>query len=86
MSIPASTPTRFDAAALRHALVIRGLSGADLARLAKVSHPTVSQALRGRPVAMRSFTAIVRALSQADPLPGSSELLAGRDGSNGTEE
>ncbi len=80
MTIPVATSPRFDAAALQRALAVRGLSGADLARLAKISHPTVSQALRGRPVAMRSFSAIVRALSETDPLPGSSELIADSDG------
>lgn len=82
MSTAAVERPRFDPAALRRALALRGLSGADLARLAHLSPPTVSQAVNGRPVAPRTFTAIVRALGTSHPLPGSTELLADAAGTS----
>lgn len=50
---------------LRQELARRGWCGADLARAAEVSHPTVSAALAGRPIAARSLGRIARALMQA---------------------
>ncbi len=42
------TTVRVNTARLRHEMARRGLHGADLERLAKISDATVSQALRGR--------------------------------------
>jgi transcriptional regulator with XRE-family HTH domain len=64
-----------DAAALRHQLAIRGLCGADLARLARLSPPTVSQALHGRALSPRTVAALVKALGAVDPLPGHESLI-----------
>lgn len=60
----------------RHVLAVRGLTAADLARLAHISAPTISQARHGRSISARTFKAVVRALADAEPLPGSMELLA----------
>jgi transcriptional regulator with XRE-family HTH domain len=65
-----------DGVELRWQLTLRGMTASDLARLAKVSPPTVSQALRGRPLSPHSVRAIVCALAGVDPLPGSAALVA----------
>jgi transcriptional regulator with XRE-family HTH domain len=61
---------------LRRQLTLRGMTASDLARLAKVSPPTVSQALRGRALSPHSVRAILCALVGVDPLPGSAALVA----------
>lgn len=64
-----------DGTELRRQLVIRGLSGADLARLARVSAPTVSQAVNGRPISPRTLKAIAAVLEGVPVLPGTVGLI-----------
>jgi transcriptional regulator with XRE-family HTH domain len=61
---------------LRRQLTLRGMTASDLARLANVSPPTVSQALRGRVLSPHSVRAIICALAGVDPLPGAAALVA----------
>jgi hypothetical protein len=70
-----------DAAQLRHQLAVRGLCAVDLAELARLSPPTVSQALRGRPVSPRSVRALVTALDSVPVLPGHEVLITDQAGS-----
>ena len=65
---------------LRRQLTLRGMTAADLARLASVSAPTVSQALRGRPLSPHSVKAIVNALARVNPLPAAPGLIAAISG------
>jgi transcriptional regulator with XRE-family HTH domain len=64
-----------DAAQLRRQLAIRGLCASDLARLAGLSPPTVSQALHGKALSPRTVAALVKALSAVAPLPGHEGLI-----------
>lgn len=59
---------------LRRQLARRGLTGADLAALSRLSEATVSHALSGRPISPRSLRAIAIALDEAPAC--ASELLA----------
>jgi transcriptional regulator with XRE-family HTH domain len=51
-----------NAAQLRRQMARRGLSATELARAAKLSPPTISAALAGRPISATSFSLIGKAL------------------------
>ena len=56
---------RIDPSALRHAMRVRGLTGAELARRSKVSEATISHALNGRrihPATLRAINTVLRAV------------------------
>jgi predicted transcriptional regulator len=55
---------------LRRQRLIRGLTGADLARRARVAATTVSHAENGRPIHPRKLYAIVAILAEREPIPG----------------
>jgi transcriptional regulator with XRE-family HTH domain len=60
---------RIDPCALRHAMRVRGLTGAELARRAKVSEATISHALNGRrihPATLRAINTVLRAVPPLD--------------------
>jgi transcriptional regulator with XRE-family HTH domain len=73
-------------AQIRHQLAVRGLCASDLAKLAGVSPPTVSQALRGRAVSPRTVRALVLALASVPELPGHEGLIAQRAPVDADEE
>ncbi len=54
---------------------IRGLTGAELARLARVAPATVSQAVNDHRVHPRKLQAIVAALAEVAPIPEVVKLL-----------
>jgi transcriptional regulator with XRE-family HTH domain len=62
-------------AQLKRQMELRGLSGADLARQAKVAEATVSRALNGRRIQPGTLRAIAEALALAAPIPGVDSLL-----------
>ena len=62
---------------LRQELARRGWSAADLARHSGVSHPTISAALAGRPIAARSLGRVASALQAAPPVDAIDRLLLG---------
>ena len=53
----------------------RGWGSTDLARAARVSAPTVSAALAGRPVAPQTLRRIVLTLAGTPPLAGVEDIL-----------
>lgn len=55
---------QIQAARLRFEMTRRGLSVTDLARAAKLSHPTVSAALAGRAISSQSLQLIAAALTR----------------------
>ncbi len=59
---------RLDPVELRRALALRGLLAQDLCRLAGVAEPTLSGALRGRPVSGTTIGRIARALANTPPI------------------
>lgn len=70
---------------LREQMQLRGLTSADLARLAGAEMPfkktslspaTISHALAGRRLHPRTFRAIAAALAKVEPVPGSDVLAA----------
>ncbi|MGH7641584.1 MAG: hypothetical protein ACRENX_00955 [Candidatus Dormibacteria bacterium] len=60
---------------LRLELARRGWAGVDLARAARLSAPTISAALAGKPVAARTLRRIAMALSDAPPVAGVDAIL-----------
>jgi transcriptional regulator with XRE-family HTH domain len=64
---------------LRAEMARRALSGSDLARAAGVGIATVSTALAGRPIASRSLSLIVKALTTIPPDAIADVLLDGGD-------
>jgi transcriptional regulator with XRE-family HTH domain len=60
---------------LRRQMHVRGLTGAELARRARVAEATISHALNGRRIHPAKLRAIAGALSQVEPLPGADMLL-----------
>jgi len=60
---------------LRLEIARRGWSHADLARAARVSAPTITAAMAGRPVAARTLRRIAMALAEAVPVPGVDSIL-----------
>lgn len=65
---------------LRLELARRGWAAADLAREAGVSHPTISAALSGRPVAAKSLSLIAGALGRVPPNAQIDQLVLGNRG------
>lgn len=66
---------RVRAAELRHQMQQRGLTGAELARRARVAEATISHALNGRRIHPAKLRAIAGALLQLEPLPGAEALV-----------
>lgn len=64
-----------DAAQLRRHMARRGLSATELARAAKLSPPTISAALAGRPISATSFSLIGKALMRIPPVDVLDSLL-----------
>ncbi len=62
-------------AALRREQALRGWSLTEFAKRARVSVPTLSHALAGRPIAPGTFRAIVQALEAEPPLATGAQLL-----------
>ncbi|MHB8313922.1 MAG: hypothetical protein ACYDD0_11610 [Candidatus Dormibacteria bacterium] len=62
---------------LRLEIARRGWGNADLARAAKVSAPTITAALAGRPVAPRTVLRIAIALAETPPVTGVDSILLG---------
>ncbi len=90
MSVPARMRARPYGVAvqgdrLRREMQIRGLTGSDLARRARVAASTVSQALNDHRVHPRKLQAIVAALVEVEPIPELVKLLGG-NGIEGREE
>jgi hypothetical protein len=65
---------------LRYQMHLRGLTGAELARRARVSPATISHALNGRRIHPTKFRKIAVELQRADPMVGA-EALIRRDAS-----
>jgi transcriptional regulator with XRE-family HTH domain len=63
---------------LRFEMARRGLSATELARVAKLSHPTVSAALAGRPISATSLQLIAAALARL-PVVHMIDALLGND-------
>lgn len=66
----------FDPDRLARAVFVRGLQQSDLARLAKLSEPTVSAALRGRRVTSGTALALSRVLGAMPPIPELEVLIS----------
>jgi transcriptional regulator with XRE-family HTH domain len=62
---------------LLRALAERGLTTTDIGRLAGLSEPTMSRAVRGEPISPSTLVAITRALAATPLLEGVEALLAG---------
>lgn len=60
---------------LRLEIARRGWGNADLARAARVSAPTITAALAGRPITPNSLRKIALALSTSPPVAGVDEIL-----------
>jgi lambda repressor-like predicted transcriptional regulator len=64
-----------DTKKLRRAMAERGWSAGDLARTAGLSANTMTEALRGRPVAPGTLRKIVAAITSTPPLQGVETIL-----------
>ncbi len=65
---------------LRAQLLMRGLNGTDLGRLAQLSPPTISRMMTGRlPVSGRSVERVCIALKRVPVLPIAEELINAPD-------
>ena len=64
---------------LRHAMRIRGLTGAELARRAGVSQATISHALNGHRIHPATLRAIDSALRSMPPVDDAAALVARED-------
>ena len=71
---------RVDAVELRHAMRIRGLTGADLARRAGVSQATISHTINGRRIHPATLRAISAVLHSVPPLEDVEALVARDEG------
>lgn len=60
---------------LRHEMLRRGWSAAELARASRVSHATVCGALSGRPISNRSLACLAHALAKAPVIAGVEDLV-----------
>ncbi|MHB1940784.1 MAG: helix-turn-helix domain-containing protein [Candidatus Dormibacteria bacterium] len=65
---PRGGQLRLDATELLRAMAIRGLLAQDLCRLAGIAEPTLSGALRGRPVTGTTIGRLARALAETPPI------------------
>ena len=61
---------------LRFEMAIRGLQGGELARMAYVDANTISRALGGKPVTVRTLQRIASALLTQPPLRLAGEIVA----------
>jgi hypothetical protein len=68
-----------DATELRREMQCRGLTGAELARRAKVSPATISHALNGRRIHPSKLRAIRAALNETEALPAGWNRLVRQD-------
>ena len=80
VQLPTRSPARrfsvaVNSAALRRQMRERGLTGAELARRARVSAATVSHALNGRRIHPAKFRAIAAELHKVEPVPGTDGLV-----------
>lgn len=73
------TPLRIDSHQFHLQLLIRGLSKAELAKLAGVTPGTVSRAASGRVVAASTLSRIVKALDGVPVMPTAAALFSGRE-------
>jgi transcriptional regulator with XRE-family HTH domain len=64
---------------LRYEMHARGLLGGELAQMAGIDANTVSRALRGRPVTVRTLRRITTALLTQPPLRVTADLIAKPD-------
>ncbi len=71
---------RIDTRELRHAMRIRGLTGAELARRAGVSQATISHTINGRRIHPATLRAINAVLHSVPPLEDVEALVARDDG------
>lgn len=71
MSVPINTER------LMREMARRGWGRGDLARAARISAPTVTMALSGRPVSLYTLKQIALALAANPPLEGIDSLLLG---------
>lgn len=60
---------------LRHELLRRGWSAAELARASRLSHATVCSALSGKQISSRSLACIAHALAKAPVIAGVEDLV-----------
>jgi hypothetical protein len=74
-----SSGITFKAGVLREQMRLRGLSGAALARLARVSDATISNALAGRRLHPDTFRRIAGALAAVALVPGMDALAELRE-------
>ena len=70
--------TRIDASALRRELARRGLTQAEMARLAGVSEATLSHAAGGRAVSIQTVRKLAVAIVRTPVMPGATLLVAGQ--------
>ncbi len=70
---------RIDTRELRHAMRIRGLTGAELARRAGVSQATISHTINGRRIHPATLRAISAVLHSVPPLEDVEALVARDD-------
>jgi transcriptional regulator with XRE-family HTH domain len=66
---------RLSVSRLRREMACRGLNGSELASLAEISTATMSAAMQGRSVSVRTLRKIAGALARIPPVPGTVELL-----------
>ncbi len=62
---------------LRFEIARRGWGNADLARAARVSAPTITAAMAGRPISPESLRKIALALGATPPVAGVDAILPG---------
>ncbi|HYA44573.1 MAG TPA: helix-turn-helix transcriptional regulator [Acidimicrobiales bacterium] len=74
-----NTRVVFDPAVL-HAIRVRGLTVGELARHARLSPATVSAAIHGKPLNVRSAVLLARALAGHPVIPELEEWTSPRDG------
>ena len=74
-----SSGIAFKSRVLRDQMRLRGLSGAALAQLARVSDATISNALAGRRLHPATFRRIAAALYAVELVPGMDTLAAPRE-------
>lgn len=66
-------------AVLREQMRLRGLTGAQLARMTELSEATISNALAGRRLHPSTFRQIAAALAEVEVIPGAEALAAGEE-------
>jgi transcriptional regulator with XRE-family HTH domain len=66
---------RINQVRLRHEMAARGWNACDLAQLAGLSAATLTAALQGRRVSLRTIQKIAVAIGRTPPIPQAVELL-----------